>query len=296
MAGSDTEALERSLDGLLAALRLEPAGEGRFAVRAEPGRFARVFGGQLLAQAVLAAAATVEGKAPQSLHGCFVEAGRPGEDVAVDVRFVRDGRSMATRAVDVHQGDRTLVSALASFHAVAHEPQTAPAPPDVPDPEDMATLQEWAALAPPPLDEGARVWIDRPPPLEVRLPEALTFMGGAVRQGTRSHWMRLPRPVDDPTLDTALLAYASDYFLLDMAFRSRPEPFTPDLMATSLDHAIWFHRPTRFHEWHLHTMETLALSGERGLVQGSIHDREGRLVASVVQEVLVRERRGGPRP
>jgi acyl-CoA thioesterase-2 len=102
--------------------------------------------------------------------------------------------------------------------------------------------------------------------------------------------MRLPRDVgDDPLLHAALLAYASDYLLLDMAFRSYPErerhtTFT----GFSLDHALWFHRPVRFDRWHLHTQQTLALSGHRGLVRGAIHDPDGHLVASAMQEVLVR--------
>ena len=102
--------------------------------------------------------------------------------------------------------------------------------------------------------------------------------------------MRLPRDVgDDPRLHTALLAYASDYLLLDMAFRAYPEPITPGAFtAFSLDHALWFHRPVRFDRWHLHTQETLAISGHRGLVRGAIHDADGHLVASVIA--------GGARP
>ena len=102
--------------------------------------------------------------------------------------------------------------------------------------------------------------------------------------------MRLPRDVgDDPLLHTALLAYASDYLLLDMAFRSYPKqvpnaPFT----GFSLDHSLWLHHPVRFDRWHLHTQETLAISGHRGLIRGAIHDADGHLVASVMQEVLVR--------
>jgi acyl-CoA thioesterase-2 len=93
-------------------------------------------------------------------------------------------------------------------------------------------------------------------------------------------------------LHPALLAYASDYFLLDMAFRSFPEAVTPArLTGLSVDHAIWIHRPVDFSKWHVHTQETLALSGQRGLVRGSIHDQSGRLVASVAQEVLVRVNR-----
>lgn len=110
--------------------------------------------------------------------------------------------------------------------------------------------------------------------------------------------MRLPRPVgEDPTLHAALLTYASDYFLLDMAFRSGPEPYDgASVVGYSLDHSLWLHRPVRFDQWHLHTQELVALTGHRGLVRGSIHDADGHLVATVAQEVLVRPRpAGGPR-
>jgi acyl-CoA thioesterase-2 len=136
-------------------------------------------------------------------------------------------------------------------------------------------------------------WVDVPPPIEMRLVEPPTFFGGPVGEGTRSHWMRLPLPVgDDPGLHAALLAYASDYFLLDMAFRSHPDGSAPGTLGgVSLDHAIWFHRPVRFDRWNLYTQETLALTGHRGLVKGSVHDTDGNLVATVVQETLVRPAR-----
>jgi len=293
VAGETEQLIADSFERLLHALRLAAVGTDRFAVRPEPGRFAQVFGGQMLAQALLAAAATVEGKAPQSLHGYFVDAGRPEHDLAVDVRRLRDGRSMSLRGVDVNQGGRTVVTALASFHDLPFEPQLADPPPSVAAAEEMPTLRHWAAQAPPELAPLAQVWIDSPPPIEMRLPEAPTFFGGPPASGARSHWMRLPRAVDDPTLSAALLAYASDYFLLDMAFRSHAEPYAPGTIALSLDHAIWFHRPVRFDGWHLHTMETVTLNGERGLVRGVIHDDAGAHVATVAQEVLVRWRGGG---
>ena len=282
-------AILESLDGLLAALDLTPLGGDRFRVVAEPGRFDRVFGGQTLAQALLAAAASVEGKEPHSLHAYFVEAGVPGEPQELSVERIRDGRSVATRRVTVEQGGRTLLAALASFHDNAAEPHVADPAPRAPDPSALPALQWWAEELSPELRPQGRSWIERPPPVELRIGEAPSFFGGETRDGPRSHWMRLPRDIgDDPLLHTALLLYASDYLLLDMAYRSHPEPFTSGFRGFSLDHAIWFHRPVRFDRWHLHTQETVALSGHRGLVRGAIHDDEGRLVASVTQEVLIR--------
>ena len=273
------------LDRLLHALELESLGDDHFGVIAEPGRFNRMFGGQMLAQALVAAAATVEGKAPQSLHAYFVEAGEPGQPVELTVERVRDGRSMSTRRTTIAQGDRTLLIALSSFHANPEGPEVDSSPaPDVPGPDDMTRLQDWV------VDPRDSFWVDYPPPLDIRMGESLIFLGEPSTEPARSHWMRLPRPVgDDPLLHAALLTYATDYFLMDAVFRAHPQRETPlSLTGTSLDHAIWLHRPVRFDEWHLHTQELVAISGHRGLARGAIHDARGHLVATVMQEVLVR--------
>lgn len=287
-------AILASLDDLLGALALQPAGEDRFRVQSEPGQFAdRVFGGQLLAQAVAAASATVTDKDPQSMHAAFVDAGVPGRPVDIAVDRVRDGRSMSTRRVAVLQDDRTLLAAIVSFHANAAGPEVAAAIPDVPAPEELPLLQDWARRVPPELTGQARSWIERPPPLEIRIGEAPSFLGGPVAPETRSHWMRAPREVaGDNALHAALLAHASDLFLMDMVFRAYPDKdglggFT----AFSVDHAIWFHRPTRFDRWHLYTQEALVIIGDRGLARGVVHDAGGHLVATVMQEVLVRKMR-----
>ena len=111
----------------------------------------------------------------------------------------------------------------------------------------------------------------------------------------RSHWMRLPRAVGrEHGLNAALLAYGSDFFLMDMVFRLRPQELATGLAnGFSLDHALWFHRPVRFDAWHLHTQEAVALVGDRGFARGAIHDTDGRCVASVAQEGLLRERARG---
>ncbi|MGZ8749108.1 MAG: acyl-CoA thioesterase, partial [Mycobacterium sp.] len=136
---------------------------------------------------------------------------------------------------------------------------------------------------------NAATWIDVPPPLEMRIAEAPTFLGGRQAVGARSHWMRLPREIDDrPAVHSAVLAYASDYLLVDMAFRNHPQPVSYEsLAALSLDHAIWFHLPVRFDEWHLYTQEMVAVTGHRAMVRGTIRDAEGHVVATTAQDVLV---------
>jgi acyl-CoA thioesterase-2 len=284
--------IEHALDRLLASLQPEPVGVDRFRVHCEANRFGRVFGGQMIAQAMQAAAATVSDKPPHSLHAYFVQSGDPDHPLDVAVDRVRDGRSMAARRVTVEQGGHTLLIAMVSFHDNPTEPEFAERAPQGVDPNELPRLQDWVESAPPELIERARSWITRPPPLNMHIAEPTCFFGGPRDTGPRSHWMRLPRPVgDDPVLHSVLLAYASDYLLLDIALRGHPEPVSVESStAFSLDHSIWLHRPVRFDKWHSHTAELLAVTGHRGLVRGAVHDIDGHLVASTTQEVLIRSR------
>lgn len=297
-------ALQASLDSLLAALDLEPVDEGRFRVGNEARRFDRVFGGQLLAQAVIAAAATVgDDKQPQSLHASFVEGAVHDEPLDIAVINVRDGRSMSLRQVTLTQCGSTVLTAQVAFHANPSEPDVRPAEPAgsigraglvASAPTDLPLLQDLIRALPVEAQTHGLPWIQQPPPLELRLPEPPSFLSGAESTEPRAHWMRLPSGVGgDPVQHAALLTYASDYFLLDMALRAHPDRAGAATVAsTSLDHAIWFHRPTRFEQWHRYTQELVTMAGHRGLVRGAIHDERGDLVASVTQEVLVRPTRG----
>jgi acyl-CoA thioesterase II len=143
---------------------------------------------------------------------------------------------------------------------------------------------------PPQMRMNAQTWIDVPPAVEMRIAEPTNFLGGAQKAGPRSHWIRLPRGIaDDPALHHAMLAYASDYLLLDMALRNHPLPADyGSVAAVSLDHAIWLHCPIRFDEWHLYTQEAVAIAGHRALVRGTIRNASGHIVASTAQEVLIR--------
>jgi acyl-CoA thioesterase-2 len=280
-----------SLDGLLRGLDMEQIGEDRFRVPSDvAAMFDHIYGGQLLAQALVAAGTTVPDKTAHSLHAAFVKAGVPGRSIEVVVSRVRDGRTMATRQIAVLQDGETLLVGFASFHLNNQGPDVTDGPPEVPRPEDTPTLQQWVQQLPPDLERGGRHWIDRPPPLDLRLPEPPAFLGGKALGATRSHWMRPPRPVGgDQLLHAALLAYASDFFLMDMIFRAHPAGLGPGTVnGFSVDHAIWFHRPVAFDDWHLHTQEAVTIFGDRGLARGAIHDQAGHLVASVMQEVLVR--------
>lgn len=282
-----------SLDGLLAALELTPLGDNRFRAHSERDRFGRVFGGQMIAQAMSAASATVPDKPPHSLHAYFVQAGVPEQPLDLHVDRVRDGRSMSARRVTVAQAGEPLLIAMVSFHDNPTQPEFAEPAPPAQGPDELPRLQDWAEQAPPQLLPRARTWIDRPPPVEMRIGEPTYFLGGSAATGPRTHWMRLPRDIGaNPTLHSILLAYSSDFLLLDMAFRSHPERVNVVSFAGfSLDHALWLHRPVRFDRWHRYTQQLVAVSGDRALVRGMIHDVDGHLVANTTQEVLVRATR-----
>ncbi|MFN8028687.1 MAG: thioesterase family protein, partial [Acidimicrobiia bacterium] len=170
--------IHASLDSLLAALTLEPLGDDRFRATSERGRFDRLFGGQQLGQAFMAASLTVEGKDPHSLHAYFVEGGTPEEPIDLVVERVRDGRSMSTRRVTLQQGSRTLLTAIASFHANPDSPAMDSPRPDAPHPDDLPRLQEWVHGMPDERRPFGMTWVDVPPPLDMRIGEPPTFLGG----------------------------------------------------------------------------------------------------------------------
>jgi acyl-CoA thioesterase-2 len=289
MAGVDAlqRAIDASLDDLLAALDLRPSGDDCFAVEpTSSGRPDRVFGGQLLAQAVMGASETVADKHIHSLHASFLRAGTPGAPLRIDVTRLRDGRSIAVREVTLLEAGEPLLVAIASFADFLPEPDIVAVPvPDVAPPEETPLFQALVGEA-----ASGRHWIEQPPALELRLHELPSFLTGVSAATARSFWMRLPRSVGaDHALNAALLAYASDFFLMDMLFRLHPhDPGPGRANGFSLDHAIWFHRPVRFDAWHLHTQEAITLVGDRGLARGEIHTAGGECVASVAQEVLIR--------
>lgn len=293
LLGSGSQ-LERAtldaLDRLQQVLTLHSLGEDRFRADNEAGRFGRIFGGQLIAQAMTAAAATVPELTAHSIHASFLRPGDSGVPLEIVVDRTRDGRTMSARQVTIQQGGRTLVVATVSFDTSPDSTDADPVPLPGPAPEALPLLQHWVQHAPPYLAGRGNTWIERPPPLEVRTAEAPVFLGGAQAPGPRAHWMRLPRGIDgDHQLHAVLLAYASDYLLVDTAFRAHPQPVDHAThTGLTLDHSVWLHRAVHFDRWHLYTQQTVATAGHRALVHGTMVDDTGRHVASTAQEVLVR--------
>ncbi len=276
---------------LLELLDLEALDDDLFRGQNERGREVRLFGGQVMAQALVAASRTVGGRAPHSLHGYFLRPGDPARPVIYSVDRIRDGRSFATRRVVAQQRGRAIFNMAVSYHADEEGYEHQLPMPAAPEPESLPTWSElverhWDDIAP-----EVRRWAPLPRPIDLRPVERPTFFGGGgdgqIRQLT---WLRIPVPLpDDPSIHYYTLTYASDMSLIDTCVRphGRDGP-RGAFMIASLDHALWFHRPFRTDDWLLYVQDSPASAGARGFARGTLFTRAGELVASVAQEGLMR--------
>jgi acyl-CoA thioesterase-2 len=282
------ERLARSCRATLAAFDFETLAPDRFSARTETPRFPRIFGGLVLGQSLLAAARTVEGRDAHSLHAHFLESGRHDLPIELEVERLRDGRSFATRRVRALQEGKPILTATVSFHITESGPEHVDPMPQVPPPESLPTLQELVLGKPGKTNQPAQSWLEMPPPIEFRTAEAPRFLDGRPLEGPRVIWLRWPhRLPDDPKLHRALLAYASDYMLVDVVARQHAAGF--EVQGASLDHALWLHAPARVDEWLLCVQHSPVARGGRGLGTSRFFTRAGELVAHVTQEVLVRK-------
>jgi acyl-CoA thioesterase-2 len=278
---------------LLRLLDLEPIEHNIYRGDSRDIGSGRIFGGQVLAQGLVAARRTVpEDRPAHSVHGYFILEGDLSVPVVYFVDRLRDGRSFATRRVTAIQHGQAIFDLSASFHRVESGPEHQIDMPDVPPPEELRpeldVIREHAEQIPLPL----RAVLTQDRPLDFRPVDPSDLFDPTPRGPRRCYWVRAVGEVDDdPVLHQALLAYASDYGLLGTALR--PHGLTirsPEVMVASLDHAIWFHRPFRVDEWLLYDIESPAAAGARAFTRGAFYTRSGTLVASVAQEGLVRLR------
>ena len=280
--------------GLLALLEVEEIDTDLYRGPRNPGGTGRVFGGQVIAQALQAAQRSVEGKDAHSLHAYFM---RPGDEaVPIVYRVVRDfeGKSFATRRVIATQRGQPILNMAASFQIAEeglHHQDAMPA--DVPPPE--ALKSEWQLRAEQ-VDEVPERWratfLRRRSPIDIRPLHPRSWFRPVKREPVNHSWFRCVGALpDDPALHRAVLAYASDMAL--MATSMMPHGvnwMTPGMQAASLDHALWLHEPVRADEWLLYATDSPWAGHGRGINRGRIFTRDGRLVASVAQEGLIRQR------
>ena len=269
-----------SVPELLTLLDLERIDDDVLRGHAPATTLQRVFGGQVLAQALVAGARTVpDDRPPHSLHGYFLRPGNPEVPIVYVVERTRDGGSFTTRRVIARQHGRPIFHMTASFQVVEEGLEHQDVMPVVPEPLGLPTLAERIAAS------GRPVAPDEWGVLDVRY--------GGEEADRLQVWLRTISALPDgAALHAAVLAYASDLTILGTALRPHGIGFDePRLISASIDHAMWFHRPARADRWLLHDQDTPSASGGRGLGRGRMFDQEGRLVATTVQEGLMRLRR-----
>ncbi|OED43936.1 acyl-CoA thioesterase II [Endozoicomonas sp. (ex Bugula neritina AB1)] len=281
------------LDELITLLRLEPIEANIFRGQSQDLGWGRVFGGQVLGQALSAARQTVDkSRHVHSFHSYFLREGDSSMPIVYNVDCIRDGRSFTTRRVVAIQKGRPIFNLSASFQieedGFNHQaPMPTVSPPDDLD-NEHALVEKYKDLIPPPLKK--RLLTDTP--IEIRFADPADPLKESSREPTNKIWLRANGQLpDDPGLHKYLLAYASDFqFLPTSLFPYGAFAFQRKVQVASLDHAMWFHRPFRMDEWLLHSVESPTASGARGLVRGQIFNQAGDLVASTMQEGLIRDR------
>lgn len=250
----------------------------------------RIYGGHVIAQALVAAYRTVEDRACHSMHAYFIRPGDPTIPVIYEVDRARDGGSFTTRRVVAIQHGRQIFNLAASFHKAEDSWTHQHAMPDAPAPDTLETREALRNVAAQRLPEKARAQFTRPSPIEVRDVAPLDMFDPGVASDSHAMWFRLKTPVDAaPWVQHCLLAYASDMSLLSSGMRPHGLSWlNGEVMGASLDHALWFHAPLNFGEWHLYSMDSPFSGGARSFNRGQIFASDGRLVASVAQEGLMR--------
>ena len=282
-----------ALAKLLEALTLERLEDNLFrGMRGSEG-WQRVYGGQVLGQALSASAQTVEaGRAMHSMHGYFLLAGDPNAEIVYDVERIRDGGSFTTRRVKAIQHGRAIFAMSASFHKAEDSYDHQSTMPAVPPPEDLPSVKQLVQQMMTKLPENMQAYWNREHPIDVRIVDASRYASRDPRPAQQAVWLKANGPLpDDEHMHRAVLAYASDFTLLDTALVAHGKLlFDRDVQLASLDHAMWFHRPFRADDWLLYAQDSPTAFGARGYCRGAIYDRQGRLVASAVQEGLMRKR------
>jgi acyl-CoA thioesterase-2 len=278
------------LDDLIKVMTLERLEMNLFRGESRDIGSPQVFGGQVLGQALVAATATVERGVVHSLHAYFLRRGDFNSPIVYEVDRARDGNSFSTRRIVAIQHGAQIFNMSASFQSqedgLAHQLDM----PVVPAPEDLPELAWYYRDILAKLPPRVRRLLEQKRPFEFRPTASPSFLTGAKATPQRSMWLRAVAPLpDDEAMHRCLLAYVSDFHLLDTALMPHGVAIVqPNLVVASIDHAMWFHRSVRVDDWLLYCTDSPSASGARGFARGSIFSRDGRLVASTSQEGLMR--------
>ena len=282
--------MNQLLDDLIKVMTLERIELDLFRGESRDIGSAQVFGGQVLGQALMAATATVEHRDVHSLHAYFLRRGDFNSPIVYEVDRARDGNHFSTRRVVAIQHGAQIFNMSASFQSqeegLAHQLDM----PIVPPPEDLHELTWYFKDLLTHLPLRVRRILEQKRPFEFRPTQPPSLLEAEKVAPQRSFWLRAVAPLpDDEAMHRCLLAYVSDFHLLDTALMPHGMAMTqPNLVMASIDHAMWFHRSVRLDDWLLYCIDSPSASGARGFSRGSIFSRDGRLVASTSQEGLIR--------
>jgi len=284
--------MSAALDQLLSILDLEPLEHNLYRGLSPQVGWQRVFGGQVIGQALVAANRTVEGRKAHSLHAYFLRAGDPAVPIIYEVDRIRDGGSFSTRRVVAIQHGHAIFSMAASFHKEEDGLEHQMPMPDVPPPEDLPSEAELKEELIGRVPEPVKAYWQHERPIEIRPVDVSRYFSRDQKAPSQLVWIKATGTLgDDLALHQCVLAYASDFTLLDTALIAHGRfVFDPNLMLASLDHAVWFHEPFRADEWLLYAQDSPSSGASRAFCRGTLFTRDGRLVASTAQEGLVRER------
>ncbi len=278
------------LDDLITLLKLERIEDNIFRGESRDIGSPQVFGGQVLGQALSAAQHTVEGRVAHSLHAYFLRRGDINARIVYEVDRSRDGGSFSNRRVVAIQHGRPILNLAASFQTPEEGLEHQAPMPDVPGPDGLRSLHEFASDLPDSVPMKMRRFLTEKRPFEFRPVRPLEFEARQRLEPSAHVWIRAMGELpDDQSLHQNLLAYVSDYELLGVSTLPHGLSFIRDnVIMASLDHALWFHRRVRMDEWHLYSIDSPNASGARGLSRGQFFSADGKLVASTSQEGLVR--------
>ncbi|MFT5430010.1 MAG: acyl-CoA thioesterase-2 [Myxococcota bacterium] len=287
------------LQDLIEQLALERIEANLFRGQSQNLGWGAVFGGQVLGQALSAAAQTTpDDRFVHSMHAYFLRTGDPESPIVYDVDRIRDGRSFTTRRVVAIQAGRPIFNMSASFQIEEPGFEHQDTMPEVPPPEDVISEKDLATMVVAHLPEKLRKRATSERAIEIRPINPWNPLRPTPRAPTRAVWLKAAHKLpENPKLHAYLFSYASDFNLLGTSLMPHAVSWlTPGMQVASLDHAMWFHRRFRMDEWLLYVLDSESASGGRGLTRGRLFDRSGQLVASVAQEGLIRNRNLTPEP
>lgn len=293
MSSPSSKNAQSAVKQLLTVLDLERLEDNYFRGTSPQEGWQRVYGGQVLGQALVAGVRTISEDRPvHSMHAYFLLPGDPTVPIIYEVERTRDGGSFSTRRVKAIQHGRTMFAMSASFHKYEESYEHQAEMPKVPPPEELPSAATLVEKMLDKFPENMRAYWQRERPVDMRPVDISRYLTREKSAPAQYVWIRANGTLpDDLSLHQCILAYASDFTLLDTALIAHGKLlFDKDIQLASLDHALWYHRPFRADEWLLYAQESPNANGARGLCRGTVFSQDGRLVATVAQEGLIRRR------